>query len=80
MPGWQVTGEDAAAGRIEAVATSRLFRFRDDVVIRVQAGPQEQGARIDVRSRSRIGQSDLGANAERIRAFLARVREMQAGA
>jgi uncharacterized protein (DUF1499 family) len=67
MPGWVVTHADADAGRIEATATSRLFHFVDDLIIRVR--PDGTGSRIDLRSRSRVGQSDLGANAARIRAF-----------
>jgi uncharacterized protein (DUF1499 family) len=69
MPGWIVTNADLDSGRIEATATSRIFHFVDDVVIRVR--PDGAGSRVDLRSRSRVGQSDLGANAERIRAFCA---------
>ena len=50
----------------------RPFGFRDDIVVRIR--PQGTGSRIDIRAKSRIGQSDLGGNAERIRAFLARVK------
>jgi uncharacterized protein (DUF1499 family) len=67
MPGWVVTHADADAGRIEATATSKIFHFVDDLIVRVQ--PDGTGSRIDLRSRSRVGQSDLGANAARIRAF-----------
>lgn len=67
MPRWQVTRADAAAGAIEATAESRIFRFVDDVSIRVR--PDDAGARVDVRSRSRIGRGDLGANAARILAY-----------
>ena len=63
MPGWQVTNADRESGRIEATATSRLFHFVDDIVIRVR--PDAGGSRVDLRSRSRVGQSDLGANAAR---------------
>jgi uncharacterized protein (DUF1499 family) len=69
MPGWEVTREDPEARIVEAVATSRIFRFQDDVVIRVKQ--QAPGSRIDVRSRSRVGQGDLGANYARIKAFRA---------
>jgi len=69
MPGWEVTRSDPSAQRIEAEATSRIFRFIDDIVIRIQADP-EGATRVDVRSRSRVGQSDLGANAARIRTYL----------
>lgn len=67
LPGWNVTNADLESGRIEAIATSKLFHFVDDIVIRVR--PDGAGSRVDLRSRSRVGQSDLGANAARIRAF-----------
>ncbi len=66
--GWEIVASDAAAGRIEATATTRWFGFKDDVVIRVEA--KDTGSRIDVRSVSRVGKSDVGANAKRIRAYL----------
>jgi uncharacterized protein (DUF1499 family) len=68
MPRWQVLRADAAALEIEASATSRIFGFVDDVAIRVRG--ESGGARIDVRSRSRLGQGDFGVNAARIRAFM----------
>lgn len=73
MPGWNVTTADADSGRIEATATSRVFHFVDDIVIRVRG--DGEGARVDLRSRSRVGQSDLGANAARIRAFAAELEK-----
>jgi uncharacterized protein (DUF1499 family) len=67
--GWQIVAAVPAEGRLEATDRTRWFGFRDDVVIRVTAdGP---GARVDVRSVSRVGRSDLGTNARRIRRFLA---------
>jgi uncharacterized protein (DUF1499 family) len=68
---WRTTSESAAAGVIEAVATSRLFKFRDDIAIRIR--PDGAGSVLDVRSKSRDGKGDLGANAERIRAVLAAI-------
>jgi uncharacterized protein (DUF1499 family) len=53
------------------VATTRWFGFKDDVAIRIS--PAGAGSRVDMRSRSRVGRSDLGANARRIREFLARL-------
>ena len=70
--GWQIVREDPAAGVFEATDTSAVFHFVDDVVVRVR--PESGGARIDVRSKSRVGQGDLGANAARIRAFAAALR------
>jgi len=69
--GWTLVAADSAAGRIEATATTRWFGFKDDVVIRIQ--PDSAGSRVDVRSVSRVGQSDVGTNARRIRAYLARL-------
>jgi uncharacterized protein (DUF1499 family) len=72
MPAWQITATDADGGTIEAVATTRVFGFQDDIVIRVRAdGPTE--SRIDMRSKSRDGRGDLGTNANRIRTFIAAV-------
>jgi uncharacterized protein (DUF1499 family) len=65
--GWQIVGVDQADGRLEATDTSRLFRFVDDIVVRIRPAPG--GSIVDVRSTSRVGESDLGANAARIRAF-----------
>lgn len=66
--GWKLAGADAVQGRIEAVAETRMMRFRDDIVIRISPAPG--GSRVDMRSVSRFGQSDLGVNARRIREFL----------
>jgi uncharacterized protein (DUF1499 family) len=54
---------------IEAVHTSLWYGFKDDFIVRI--APDGAGARIDVRSKSRVGGSDLGANAARVRKFLA---------
>ena len=66
--GWEIVHSDAASGQIEAVVTTPLFGFKDDVAIRMTA--VDGGTQIDLRSVSRVGQSDLGANAARIQAFL----------
>jgi uncharacterized protein (DUF1499 family) len=66
--GWQVVAREATEGRLEAVATSPWFGFHDDIAVRVRRdGPA--GSRVDIRSKSRTGTSDLGVNAERIRTF-----------
>ncbi|HEY6820491.1 MAG TPA: DUF1499 domain-containing protein [Burkholderiales bacterium] len=70
--GWQIVAADASAGRIEATARTFWFGFKDDVVVRIV--PEGTGSRIDVRSVSRVGRSDLGTNARRIREYLDRVR------
>ena len=69
--GWTLVAADSAAGRIEATATTSWFGFKDDIVIRVE--PDPAGSRVDVRSVSRVGESDVGTNARRIRAYLARL-------
>jgi uncharacterized protein (DUF1499 family) len=70
--GWQIAREDPSAGRIEAVATTFWFGFKDDVVIRIAA--DGAGSRVDVRSKSRVGKGDLGTNAQRIRAYQRRLQ------
>jgi uncharacterized protein (DUF1499 family) len=67
----EIVAADESAGRIEAVATTRWFGFKDDVAVRI--APLGAGSRIDVRSKSRVGRSDLGTNAKRIQEFLTRV-------
>lgn len=69
--GWRIVAAAPAEGRLEASDSTRWFGFTDDVVVRVTAAPT--GSRIDVRSASRVGRSDVGANARRIRAFLTAV-------
>jgi uncharacterized protein (DUF1499 family) len=71
--GWEIVAAVPAEGRIEATATTRWFRFKDDVVIRVT--PQRGGSRVDVRSKSRLGRGDLGTNAKRVRAYLRTLRK-----
>lgn len=70
--GWEIVASDPAQGRIEATATTFWFGFKDDVVVRITA--DGSGSRIDVRSLSRIGHSDVGANAHRVRDYLAKVK------
>ncbi len=68
--GWDVANVDPASGHLEATATISLFRFKDDVVIRARAAENGQASIIDMRSVSRVGIHDLGANAKRVRQFL----------
>lgn len=71
--GWDIVASEPTEGRIEATATTFWFGFKDDVVVRVT--PTDGGSRIDVRSVSRVGRSDVGANAERIAAYLSYLAE-----
>ena len=72
---WKLVATNAAEGRIEATATTGWFGFKDDIVIRIRAdGP---GTRVDVRSKSRVGVGDLGANAKRISAYLLALQPQQ---
>jgi hypothetical protein len=66
--GWVIVDANAAEGRIEATDTTFWFGFKDDIVIRVT--PSDHGSRVDIRSVSRVGKSDLGMNARRIRKYL----------
>ena len=69
--GWTIVDASEGEGRVEASDTTFWFGFVDDVVIRVAASAS--GSRVDVRSLSRVGQSDVGKNAARIRSYLARL-------
>jgi hypothetical protein len=71
--GWEISFDDPTGGAFEARDVSAIFRFVDDVRVRVRGGVG--GAVIDLRSKSRDGRGDLGVNAERIRAFAAALRE-----
>ena len=69
--GWAVANVDRQSGILEATATTLFFRFKDDVVVRVRPDPARTGGSIvDMRSISRVGGSDVGVNAKRIRSFL----------
>jgi len=69
--GWDIIAEMPADGVIEATATTRWYGFRDDIVIRIY--PAGERSLLDIRSVSRVGISDVGTNAKRIRAFLAEI-------
>ena len=71
--GWTVVRGDELSGVLEATAQTFWFGFKDDVIIRIRPTVGGEGTRIDVRSISRVGLGDLGANAKRIKAYLARV-------
>lgn len=68
--GWEVSREDRQAGEIEAVVTTLIFRFRDDVTITIKPGNGEN-CTVYVHSRSRVGKGDFGTNARRILRFQA---------
>jgi uncharacterized protein (DUF1499 family) len=77
--GWHVIeaakpGGRLGLGRIEAIDRTFLLRIPDDVTVRIR--PRADGARIDVRSASRIGRHDLGQNASRIRRYLEEVSNL----
>jgi uncharacterized protein (DUF1499 family) len=65
--GWEVYHQDLNAGVIEAVDTTAIMGFKDDVVIRLRTNAE--GTLLDLRSVSRVGIGDIGANAKRIRNF-----------
>jgi hypothetical protein len=71
--GWEIAAAEPAEGRIEATDTTMWFGFKDDVVIRIAA--DGTGSKLDIRSMSRVGGSDIGKNASRIRDFLARLQK-----
>ncbi len=77
MPSWKIVQVDASRHAIEGISTSRLFQFKDDFVIEVRDSPNG-GSRVEMRSKSRVGKGDIGANAARIEAFFAKLRDSHA--
>ncbi|HET9440620.1 MAG TPA: DUF1499 domain-containing protein [Longimicrobiales bacterium] len=71
--GWTIVQAAPAEGRIEATARTFWFGFKDDVVVRIT--PADGGSIVDVRSVSRVGRGDVGANAARIREYLDELRD-----
>jgi len=69
--GLEIVAVDAASGVVEATATTFWFGFKDDMVVRVRESGS--GSIVDVRSVSRVGVSDLGANAARIMELLGKL-------
>ena len=70
--GWHVVSSKPTAGRIEAYDTTFWYGFIDDIVIRVTSG--NGATRLDIRSKSRVGVGDIGANARRIRGFFEKLK------
>jgi len=73
--GWQIVAAEPAEGRIEATDTTFWFGFTDDIAIRITAAGER--TLLDIRSVSRVGKSDVGTNAKRIRSYLKRLRTYQ---
>lgn len=73
--GWEVVATSQPDLRIEATDTTPFFAFKDDIVIRIT--PSGPASRVDVRSVSRVGRSDLGTNARRIREFYRLLARLQ---
>ena len=71
--GLEIIAIEPTEGRIEATATTFWFGFKDDVVIRITA--EGANSQLDVRSKSRVGRSDVGANAARIRRLISVISE-----
>ncbi len=75
--GWEIIAADTPAGRIEAVDTTFWYGFKDDIVVLVTG--EDGSLQLDVRSKSRVGRSDLGKNAERIREYLEQAERRLSG-
>jgi Protein of unknown function (DUF1499) len=74
--GWKIVAVVAGEGRIEATSTSLFFGLKDDIAIRVRSEQLGRGSVVDVRSASRLGANDGGANARNIREFTDRLKTM----
>ena len=75
--GWMLVAAERDEGRIEATVTTFWYGFKDDVVFRLTQ--LDAAVRVDMRSTSRFGSGgDGGSNAQRIRAFLAELKQRMA--
>ena len=72
MPRWKLVSEDLGNYTLEFVATTLILRYQDDIII--QVSPEKTGSAIHMRSKSRLGKSDLGANAQRIRDYFDKLK------
>ena len=72
--GWEIVTADPQRGIVEAVDTSFFFRFKDNIVVRARPVTDRNETVVDMRSISRVGVSDIGVNARRVRDFLADLR------
>jgi len=70
---WRIVAAEPKEGRIEATDTTFWFGFTDDIVVRITA-VDENRSLVDVRSDSRVGRSDVGTNAARIRKYLQKLK------
>jgi len=81
--GWDIvsaTPENAAADseiQVEATATSGWFGFKDDVAVRIR--PDGGVTHVDIRSTSRVGLSDLGANSTRVYGLMVELEDRADG-
>lgn len=71
--GWQIHFENQEGKIFEAVDSTQLLGFHDDIVVRISE--EDSMSRIDIRSASRLGLSDLGANAKRIERFISKFKQ-----
>ncbi|MDO8432274.1 MAG: DUF1499 domain-containing protein [Candidatus Binatus sp.] len=72
IPTWKVTYSDPSKNTLEAVATSKLFHFQDDVIVEIRPSP-DGASLIEMRSKSRDGTGDFGVNRRRLRRFFGRI-------
>ncbi len=76
--GWKIVSVDKSQSRIEAVATTSFFRFKDDIVIEIRVS-KDGLIEVHMRSKSRLGKGDFGANARRISLYLKCLEEKLTG-
>ncbi len=70
---WEIVAAEPKEGRIEAIATTFWMGYKDDIVIRIKA--DDKMCNVDIRSVARVGKSDFGKNAERVRVFLSEMQK-----
>jgi uncharacterized protein (DUF1499 family) len=71
---WVIVNINSKGNRLEATVTTLLLRFKDDVVIEIRPVPPG-GSEVQMRSKSRVGRSDFGANSKRIASFFSLIKK-----
>ena len=73
---WQIVVQDEATQHLEAIASTAVLKFKDDIAIGVFEDPSAPGhSKLAVYSRSRVGYHDLGANRKRVEWLLAELKQ-----
>jgi uncharacterized protein (DUF1499 family) len=76
LPRWEIVSVDPASLTVKATRSTRLWRFVDDLTLRLE--PTSGGSRVHARSQSRVGKGDFGQNRRNLLQLFTALRESAA--